>query len=346
MIREAEAERASLLGGIRDHFKKILRFQDEIEGLAKATAEEIRAVNEIQGRLEETRVRTAERAAFLKNDLRERFGIVADVPEEKEEPLRMDLELELEKLRKIKELLAMESAAKSIQGMMGQAEGFEPPEELAHPQNGEEQVGLKVPEIQELIESSGPTEGEPDGPTSAAEAPPPATEDERTASEEELEEFLDACRRTEPSDGWGEIHYLQRGDRAVVDGERLISVIDKTIEESRRLSEKLGQTESPKDQFFIKQELINWQEGLRAIFLRTLKMCEKGTWSLPRFTRDVLNTQVMRVFLERLSMENWSNPDEFGLFSDSVKELRTAFEAKIQSRAAYLRSLKEEVESF
>jgi uncharacterized membrane-anchored protein YhcB (DUF1043 family) len=346
MIREAEAERASLIDDVREHFKKILQFQKEIEGLAKATAEEIRAVNEIQSRLEETRQRTAERAAFLKNDLRERFGIVADVPEEKEEPLRMNLELELEKLRKIKELLAMESAAKGLQGIVGPGDGAESPRGTSEPPGGEDLEGFKIPEIGQLIETEGPSGQEQEGPASPAEASAPREDKAPAFSEEEAVAFLESCRRTEPSDGWGEIEYFQRGDKAVIDGERLISTIDKNIEESRRLIEKLGQTESPKDQFFIKQELVNFQEGLRALFLRIVKMSEKGSWSLSRFTRDVLNIQVLRVFLERLSMENWSNAEEFTLFAESVRELESAFRTKVQLREAYLRSLKEEVESF
>ncbi len=342
MIREAEAERAALIGDIRDHFKKILHFQEEIEGLAKATADEIRAVNEIQSQLEVTRQRTAERAAFLKNDLRERFGIVADVPEEKEEPLQMDLELELEKLRKIKELLAMESAAKSILAPAGDAES---PGEPAHPHNGEDPDRFKIPEIHELIESSEPAGEEPAVLSSPAEAPAAPAKAGPVPSEGEIVAFLDSCRKTEPSDGWGEIEYFQHGEKVIVDGERLIATMDRILDESRRLIERLGQTESPKDQFFIKQELVNYQEGLRALFLRIVKMSEKGAWSLSRFTRDVLNVQVLRVFLERLSMENWSNVEEYDLFLESVRGLKAAFQAKTEDRPAFLRSLKDEVES-
>jgi hypothetical protein len=111
------------------------------------------------------------------------------------------------------------------------------------------------------------------------------------------------------------------------------------------LSLKLGQTESPKDQFFIKQELINWQEGLRALFLRVVKMCEKSAWSLPRYTQEILNSQVLRRLLERLSMENWSNLEEFASFSAAMSEIKKAFQAKVESRLAYLLSLKREIET-
>src|SRR5512136_663582 len=118
MVRDFEEQRASLLNEARDRFQKVVKFQAEIESLAKSTVDEIRRVNEIQERLEVLRTKTSERAAFLKNDLRERFGIVAEVMEEEPKPLGLDLDEELEKLRKVKELLAIESAAASL-GRMG-----------------------------------------------------------------------------------------------------------------------------------------------------------------------------------------------------------------------------------
>ena len=123
-----------------------------------------------------------------------------------------------------------------------------------------------------------------------------------------------------------------------------MAAVDRTLEEGQRLSVKLGLTESPKDQFFIKQELINWQEGLRALFLRVVKMCEKNSWALPRYTEDVLNTQVLRRLLERLSMENWSNLEEFAGFTAVGADIRRAFLARIEPRGTYLRALKRQVE--
>jgi len=115
MVRDFEEQRAGLLNEARDRFQKVLKLQAEIESLAKSTVEEIKRVNDIQERLEELRTKTADRAAFLKDDLRERFGIVAEVvPEEPKEALNVDLDEEIEKLRKIKDLLAVETAAASL----------------------------------------------------------------------------------------------------------------------------------------------------------------------------------------------------------------------------------------
>ena len=349
VIRDFEEQRAGLLNEARDRFQKVLKFQAEIEKLAKSTVDEIKRVNEIQERLEDLRTKTSERAAFLKNDLKERFGIVADVMEEEPKPLGLDLDKELEKLRKIKDLLAIESAAASLGRMGGEAARRE---DLAVMDAVADSAGVEIPELQDLI--AGPTA--PDNPeTPTEEAPPvetalePAPEPVPDAcemdSEEDLVAFLENCRRTEPANGSGEIHYFQKDKVIIADPEKILAAVDRTLEEAQRLSLKLGQTESPKDQFFIKQELINWQEGLRALFLRVIKMCEKSSWSLPRHTLEVVNPQILRRLLERLSMENWSNLEEFASFSAAMSEIKKAFQAKVVPRRAYLLSLKREIET-
>jgi uncharacterized membrane-anchored protein YhcB (DUF1043 family) len=339
MVREFEEQRAGLLNEARDRFQKVLKFQSEIESLAKSTVEEIRRVNEIQERLEGLRTKTAERAAFLKSDLRERFGIVAEVMDEEPKPLDLDLDEELEKLRKIKELLTIESATANLGRLGGPAA---PEEELAALDAAAVRTGPDIPGIPELIAGPAPEERAAAEPVPPAPEPSPRPEDDLT--EEELVACLESYRRTEPANGCGEIHFFQKDRTIVADPEKLLAAVDRTLEEGQRLSVRLDQTESPKDQFFIKQELINWQEGLRALFLRVVKMCEKSSWALPSYTEEILDPQVLRRLLERLSMENWSNLEEFTGFSDAVAEIRRAFLARIEPRRPYLRALKRQVE--
>ena len=73
-------------------------------------------------------------------------------------------------------------------------------------------------------------------------------------------------------------------------------------------------------------------------------MCEKNAWFLPRYTEEIVNAQILRRLLERLSMENWSNLDEFAAFVAIVAEMRKAFQARIEPRRPYLLSLKREIE--
>jgi hypothetical protein len=343
MVRDFEEQRAGLLNEARERFDKVLKFQAEIESLAKSTVEEIRRVNEIQERLEGLRAKTSERAAFLKNDLRERFGIVAEVMEEEPKPLSLDLDEELEKLKKIKELLAIESATASLGRVGGEAAREE---DLGALDAAAGKPGIAIPEIRDLISGPAPAEAPAaeapappaPAPVAAPSAPPAAPaaapEGGESVTEDEAVAAIEAYRRTEPANGSGEIHYFQRDKVVIADPEKLLDAVDRTLEEGQRLAAKLGQTESPKDQFFIKQELINWQEGLRALFLRVIKMCEKSAWTLPRYTGDVFNAQVLRGLLERLSMENWSNLEEFAAFTATAAEIRQAFQAKTEPRLA------------
>jgi hypothetical protein len=347
VVKEAEEERDGLLGQAREHFDKVVRLQAEIESLAKATVDEIKKVTEIQQKIEDLRKKTSERAGFLKADLRERFGIVADVLDEEQKALSLDLDQELEKLKKIKELLAIESAAV---GLGGPAEEEKEAGDLAS-LDSPEAARLRIPENQDLIAESAEV-GEAVEPEAALSTPaaveagpatPPSGTEEET--EEAVREALEAWRKSEPANGNGEISYFQKDGRVLVDGESFFAAIDKTLDEARRLSEKLGQTQSPKEQFFIKQELINWQEGLRALFLRIIKMTEKKAWELPGYTAAIFNTQGLRSLLERLSLENWSNPDEFESFTAAATGMRDMFLARITPRGPYLRSVKKEVES-
>ncbi|MGZ7046611.1 MAG: hypothetical protein ACXVJK_09810, partial [Candidatus Aminicenantales bacterium] len=334
-VRAAEEERNGLLLEARKHFDKVVSLQAEIEGLARATVDEIKKVTEVQQKIEDLREKTAERAGFLKTDLRDRFGIVADALDKEDKPLSLNLDEELEKLRRIKELLAIESAAVGLGSVPEDERGAG---DLAALDNSEGAGGFRIPEIQELVAEM-PAAAEP-RPQPEVEAGPEPPEEEPEAA---VEAALESCRRTEPANGNGEIHYFQKDDKILIDGESLFSAVEKTIEEARRLSVKLGQTESPKDQFFIKQELINWQEGLRALFLRVIKMTEKKIWGLPAYTDGVLNAQSLRGILEQLSIENWSNPEEFAAFTAVAAELRTAYFDRITPRGAYLRALKKEI---
>ena len=154
-----------------------------------------------------------------------------------------------------------------------------------------------------------------------------------------LFEVLERYRKVEPRNGNGEISFFSKDDKVILDGEHMIASIDESIEEAKRLYARLSQTESPKEQFFIKQEIINFQEVLRKYILRNVKLCEKEGASLPQFTADVLDLDMLKDVLEKLSMENWSNPTEFNGFRTMVESLKDAYYAKITPPAHYLKSL-------
>jgi hypothetical protein len=155
---------------------------------------------------------------------------------------------------------------------------------------------------------------------------------------------LDPYRKTESVDDAHDITYYQKGPRTILDGESLVRAGLHVLLSGRKLLQKLGQTDSPKDQFFIKQELINDQETLRKVVLRAVKMCDKESASLPHFTADVLNLGVLKDILDRLTLDNWSNPDSFKAFDVSFEQLKETFSRMTTPPANYLRSILDELE--
>ena len=351
VIHEFENERSSLQHQIKEHFEQAVAYQTEIEKMAGLTLEELRQVSELNKKLETVHTSAEEKVNSFRKDLEERFGIVAQLPESpEEEELKIDLEQELAKLRKIKQLLEAEPGAPLTEEQLAEAEPEVPagaPELI-----NEEGAPLNVPEINEVMESSLAQEQEPAEPEPEAEVESqpeqPGQPEEKAWSEEKddfqsLFEILEKHRRIEARNGNGEIGFFQKNDKLILDGEFMVASIDESLEEAKRLYQKLSHTESPKEQFFIKQDIINHQELLRKYILRNLKMCEKEGAYLPGFTREILNVELLKGILEKLSMENWSNPADFNSFRATIEELKDAYYAKITPPVHYLRSLIEEL---
>jgi hypothetical protein len=346
VIHEFENERSALQHQIKEHFDRAVAFQTEIEKMAGLTLEELRQVSEINKKLETVHLSAEEKVNSFRKDLEERFGIVAQLPESvEEEELKIDLEQELDKLRKIKELLEAEPAAAMAEEPVLEAEPEAPAE--APVLTNEQGAPLIVPEINEVMENSLAQEQEPAEAGAEVESQPEQPEERAWSEEKEdfqsLFEILEKRRRIEARNGNGEIGFFQKDDKIILDGEFMVASIDESLEEAKRLYQKLSHTESPKEQFFIKQDIINHQEVLRKYILRNLKMCEKEGASLPEFTSEILNVELLKGILEKLSMENWSNPADFNSFRSTIEALKDAYYAKITPPVYYLRSLIEEL---
>lgn len=339
-ISEFEAEKANLQGQIKEHFNQALHYQKLIEKMAGLTVEELGRVSLLNQKLDELRQKAELKMAFFRKDLEEKFGIVTEVPEtiEKEE-MTIDLEQELVKLKKIKELLASENLGRSVEPELEKMRVEVTPTEPAQPPAAEE----PIPEVPEIMESAAPPESQPEEEESSPETPPAGPE-EKENDFEGVFEALEKYRKSDSAHNNGEINYFQKDGRVILDGEYLISAMSKTLEEAKRLYIRLSQTESPKDQFFVKQEILNQQEVLRKIFLRTVKMCERETCSLPQYTSEILNVQVLKDILERLSMGNWSNQDDFSGFDGYINVMKNGYYARITPPLAYLKSILEELE--
>jgi hypothetical protein len=72
-------------------------------------------------------------------------------------------------------------------------------------------------------------------------------------------------------------------------------------------------------------------------------MCEKENCSFPEYTLDILNMDVLKDILEKVSMENWSNQEDFHSFDEFAKKIKNTYYERITPWAAYLKSLTEEL---
>ena len=349
VVSEFETERASLQRQIKEHFDKAVGFQTEIEKMAGLTMEELRLVRELNARLEALHQSAEVKVNSFRKDLEEKFGIVAQLPESlEEEDLKVDLEQELQKLKKIKQILEAGAVEIEAPQAVEAAKPAMPPKPAAShepraqaPVTNENGVPLNVPEVSQIIEES---VAEDAGLKSLPEEPA----EEKSAGQENgnfqsLFEILEGYRKIETRNGNGEISFFQKEKKTILDGEYMVASIDESLEEAKRLYLKLAQTESPKEQFFIKQEIINHQEILRKYILRNLKMCEKEGASLPGYTADILNEDILKEILEKLSMENWSNPADFNSFRSQIEAFKDSYYAKITPPINYLRSLIKEL---
>ena len=167
----------------------------------------------------------------------------------------------------------------------------------------------------------------------AAEVGPPKG---RRASD--ILEVLEKIKKTEPEEG-GEVCYYEHQGKILVDSECIITAMHSHLEEGKKLYEKLAQTESPKDQFFVKQEIIRHQEALRGIVEIATKLLEKENSSLPQHTTEVINEKVLKDLLENLSMQNWSNQDDFTFFDEYAIKVKSQFDARLEPKVDFLKSI-------
>ncbi|MFH2042130.1 MAG: hypothetical protein ABIJ35_06375 [Acidobacteriota bacterium] len=161
---------------------------------------------------------------------------------------------------------------------------------------------------------------------------------------EDVFEELETYRKGSCTEDNGDVSYFQKKERIIIDGECLISTLNNSLEGAKKLYSRLGETESPKEQFFIKQDIIRFQEILRKLMLVTIRMCEKEDCSLPKYTLEILNVDILKNILEKVSMENWSDQSDFATFDDYAKSLKDAYYSRITPPAIYLKDIIEELE--
>jgi len=173
-------------------------------------------------------------------------------------------------------------------------------------------------------------------------------EEEQPSIPEEViseERLLESYKKRDESLGDGTINlvYFQLKERVIMDGESLIKGINSGVEQVRELYKKLEETESSKDQYFLRQRIINIQAVLRKIVIKSVGMCKFKYGSLPRYTSDVLNLSILEEMLEKLNTQNWTKKEDFEEFVTFFDRVTQAFLSKITPKEPYLKSVLEEI---
>jgi hypothetical protein len=342
MAAQGEAKRSDLLDEIQTRFSRAHGFQSQIEALARQTVEEISAIGELQRKLEDLRQKTAERADLLKKDLGERFGIVAAaVPGEDRASAPAELDQELEKLKRIKALLSDEF--RRLENPVISETRIEGGEIAALAGDGDWQE--IIPEIQDLIQNSAPSDESRLSARAAAGAvfPEPVVLGFENGPSETVDP-LERFRMRDPADGRSGVSYFRRGGRAVIDPEELFNALETAVKRAGAVALGIGGASSVKDLFYVKQDLIRIQEESRALLLKALRMCDKGGAIFPRATADAFDVPQLKDVLERLSVENWANPDDVASFGRSIKDLQARFDESRNLIGDFSESVLEDLE--
>ena len=340
-LAEFENNKANTKSQIKEHIDKAVQSLTEIETLTAQTLEELKKVGELNQKLEEFHHATEEKTAILKKDLEEKFGIVAEDLEIKELE-DVDLKRELAKLKKIKELLGPKETPEPVTRRTTEKGKTE--EEIEESEvSKEDELHVEKPKMNEVTEPSLSEENEAKDKEPLAKGESENSILKGETNFQEAFETLAEFRKSERTKNDGEVSYFQNKDKMILDGESFVSNLNKDLDEAKKLFIKFTQAESPKDQFFIKQEIIRYQKSLRKIILGSVRLCEKETCSLPKYTLDILNMDVLKDILEKVSMENWNNQDDFYSFEEFAKKIKDAYYERITPWAAYSKSVIEEL---
>jgi len=340
-LAEFENNKVDTKNQIKEHIDKAVQSLTEIKTLTAQTLEELKKVNELNQKLEEFHHATEEKTAILKKDLEEKFGIVAEGLEEKELE-DVDLKRELAKLKKIKELLGPKETPEPVTRRT--IEKGKTEEEIEESEvSKEDELHVEKPKMNEVTEPSLSEENEAKDKEPLAKGESENSLLKGETNFQEAFETLAEFRKSERTKNDGEVSYFQNKDKMILDGESFVSNLNKDLDEAKKLFIKLTQAESSKDQFFIKQEIIRYQKSLRKIILGNVRLCEKETCSFPEYTLNILNMDVLRDILEKVSMENWNSQDDFHSFDESAKKMKNAYYERITPWAAYSKSVIEEL---
>ena len=193
-----------------------------------------------------------------------------------------------------------------------------------------------------------PAEEAPASPEAHADAPAPDSGPGGNGVDREaISRILELCLKTEAVPDVGAFRVYRNDGYAVLDAGSIVEEMDRFIREARATHERLAEAKSAKEQYFFKRDILNRQDSLRKIVQRAVEICEQETCDLPLPTNDVLSVRTLMNIRERLTVGNWSDPDDLRSFEDQVATLRTALAPRLVDMGSYGKAILEQLhESF
>ncbi len=347
-LSEFDTEKKEIKTQIQAHLEKAAEYQPQIEALASKTISELKTVMELNEKLEELNLAAVTHVESMKVKLKDRIGITPDsIPAHAASPsaetkeqndIQSSLDSELGKLKKIKELLGKNSV---VRKELTEIETNSLPEVIEIPDNDRPQskaVETPVEEDVEEIETSAKEE------KPAFDVRKEPVIESADISSADLDSTLEKYRKSIDGEKGIKLTYFENNKKKILDGLDILNAIDKDVDGAQKLYDKLAKTQSPKEQFFTKQEIIWHQETLREFILTTIKVCEKEHADLSQSTAEVLNLDVLKKTLEKVSQENWSNKDYFSSFFKFASELKASYLEKTTPKPNHLKTLIDELE--
>ncbi len=359
LLSNFQEEKSTIKDEIKSHLKIVMKLQSDIESLTGKSLEELKTIEDLNRKLEEINEETTGKLSSLREELEEKYGIKAEIPEDVG-PIDEDFDLndELQRLNKIKELLGEngsqlptpESLEEKIEGLKEEEDEEEEKEDDEEEEEDEEEEKETETEEEEKEDDEEEDEEEPEIELDEKKEEEEEEEEKEELGSEEPEvdereayEKLEEFKKIEGKEGQGQVVYFENEGKITLDSKYIINSVEKGIENADKLYDKLDVTTSPKEHFFIKQEIIQEQENIRKLILGCIRVCEMKDCFFPEKTKDILNEEKLQEILERVSMENWSNQEDFNAFSQYIDDLKSELDAKSSPLDEYTDSILKEL---
>lgn len=365
VIGELQTLRDNIHDEIESHLNRAKSHRAIIATAVSQLRSELEILNGLEAKLGELRGRAAAKTQEIQSYLR-KVGVSVDLPSlaDIEENLG-DLRSETAKIGRLVDFVTAEKIVEPGEALRAEAE-FEAV--AAEDRAAEEREGrtavtapmeaeMEIPAAAAAPVPETPETLEPE-PAAAAETAPeapeleqvpimPASEVEKAAEAEQeiskLQEFVAPFRRLESAGNGLSFAYYEGSKGKVVDPESLVEAVDALTSEAEQMHKQLAKTDSLKEVFLAKQEILNKQEILRKIFFLAVKLCDKEGGVLPAYVADVFDFEKMKDFLERLTLGNWSDVSDFRVFIAEAGGLLAGLREKLAHPKLYLESVIEQL---